>query len=105
MAAKVHDSGLTIREYLWTNFTMVDPQTGNPIQPATPAPSATPTSSPSPSAIPSPAATTSASVVPGGGTGGAGTWFGVDPPFVLAGLLLVVLASVGFAAWRGVLRG
>jgi len=105
MAAKVHDSGLTIREYLWTNFTMVDPQTGNPIQPATPTPSATPTSSPSPSAIPSPAATTSASVVPGGGTGGAGTWFGVDPPFVLAGLLLVVLASVGFAAWRGVLRG
>jgi D-alanyl-D-alanine carboxypeptidase len=105
IAAKVHDSGLTIREYLWANFTMVDPQTGNPIQPATPAPSATPTPSPSPSATPSAAATASSSVVPGGGTGGAGTWFGVEPPVVLVGLLLVVLASIGFAAWRGALRG
>jgi D-alanyl-D-alanine carboxypeptidase len=25
MAKKIHDSGLTIREYLWANFTQVDP--------------------------------------------------------------------------------
>jgi hypothetical protein len=33
-----------------------------------------------------------------------GTWFGVDQPVVLAGLLFIVLASIGFATWRGFLR-
>jgi D-alanyl-D-alanine carboxypeptidase len=101
IAAKVHASGVTIREYLWANFTMVDPQTGNPIEPATltaspmPTPSATTTPTPSPSASPTPHAEPSAGTEPNG------SWFGVDPPVVLAGgLLVIVLASIGFVAWR-----
>jgi D-alanyl-D-alanine carboxypeptidase len=106
VARKVHASGLTIREYLWKHYTMVDPKTGKPIPTATPSPSPTPSSSPevspSPSAIPSaPQATSTASVAPGAGTQDSG-WLGVDPPVVVVGgLLLLVLASVGLAAWRG----
>jgi zinc D-Ala-D-Ala carboxypeptidase len=108
VAAQVHESGLTIREYLWTHFTTVDPITGSPIPTATPTPSATPSPSPTPSATPSPtptaAASTTPSATPSAGTQPASTWFGVDPPVALAGLLLIGLASVGFAAWRGFLR-
>lgn len=106
LAAKVHDSGLTIREYLWTNFTMVDPITGSPIPTATPAPSATPTPTATPTAAPTPTMTpaTTPSAAPSAGTRPVGTWFGVDPPMALAGVLFVALASIGFAAWRGFLR-
>ncbi|HLE59112.1 MAG TPA: M15 family metallopeptidase [Candidatus Limnocylindria bacterium] len=106
LAALVHDSGLTIREYLWTNFTMVDPTTGEPIPTATPTPSATPTPTPTPSATPTPTAvaTPTLSAAPSAGTQPVSTWFGVDPPVVLAGLLFIVLASIGFAAWRGISR-
>jgi D-alanyl-D-alanine carboxypeptidase len=100
LAAKVHASGLTIREYLWTNFTMVDPITGEPIPTATPTLSPTPTPTPSPT--PTPAATPSATPA---ATQAAGRWFGVDPPVVLAGLLFVVLATIGFIAWRRFPRG
>ena len=41
VAAKVHESGLTIREYLWRNHTMLD-SSGRPAT-ASPRPSATPT--------------------------------------------------------------
>jgi D-alanyl-D-alanine carboxypeptidase len=98
MAANVHDSGLTIREYLWTNFTMVDPITGQAL------PTATPTPSPSPTAAPTAVATPTASAVPSVGPQTVGTWFGVDPPLVLAGLIVIVLASAGFVAWRGFAR-
>lgn len=104
MAAKVHDSGLTIREYLWTNFTMVDPITGEPIPTATPTPSPTPTAAPSPTAAPTAVATPTPSASPGAVTPPVSAWFGVDPPVVLAGLVFIVLASIGFAAWRGFLR-
>jgi D-alanyl-D-alanine carboxypeptidase len=109
VAAKVHRSGLTIREYLWKHYTMVDPKTGEPIETATPTPSATPSPSPevsrSPTAPPSAMvsaspATSTAPASPGAGTQ-AGGWLGVDPPVVVAGLLLLVLASIGLAAWRG----
>jgi D-alanyl-D-alanine carboxypeptidase len=105
-AAKVHDSGLTIREYLWANFTTVDPQTGNPISTATPTPSATPTATPTPSATPSatPTAVATTTAAPGAGPQPVSTWFGVDPPVILAGLVVIVLASIGFAAWRGFSR-
>jgi len=108
LAANVHDSGLTIREYLWTNFTMVDPITGEPIPTATPTPSPSPTATPTPSATPTATstavATTTQSAAPSAGIQPVGTWFGVDPPVVLAGLLFITLASIGFAAWRGFLR-
>jgi hypothetical protein len=107
LAAQVHGSGLTIREYLWTHFTMVDPKTGKPIPTATPTPSATPTATPTPSATPTATATavatTTLSADPGARTQPASTWFGVDPPVVVAGLLFTVLVSIGFAAWRGFL--
>ncbi|MEX0626478.1 MAG: M15 family metallopeptidase, partial [Chloroflexota bacterium] len=48
VAAKVHESGLTIREYLWTNFTTVDPITGEPLPTATPTPSPPPPPPPPP---------------------------------------------------------
>ena len=55
VAKEVHDSGLTIREYLWEHYTRVDPETGEPIPTATPTPSPTP----SPTASPTPVATAS----------------------------------------------
>lgn len=100
MAARVHDSGLTIREYLWTNFTMVDPITGEPIPTATPTPSPTP----SPSPTPTPVATTTPSAAPSTAPQPVLTWFGLDPPVLVAGLLFIGLASIGFAAWRWSLR-
>ena len=108
IAARVHRSGLTIREYLWKHYTMVDPETGEPIPAATPSPSATPIPSPevSPSPAPSPPATVSApqptataEASPGAGTSGG--WLGLDPPVVVVGLLVLVLASIALAAWRG----
>jgi len=57
VARKVHNSGLTIREYLWRHYTMVDPRTGEPL--ATPTP--TPSPSPSPTPVPTLAATASPS--------------------------------------------
>jgi LAS superfamily LD-carboxypeptidase LdcB len=57
VARKVHNSGQTIREYLWRHYTMVDPRTGEPL--ATPTP--TPSPSPSPTPVPTPAATASPS--------------------------------------------
>jgi len=102
LAAKVHGSGLTIREYLWNNFTMVDPITGQPVPTATPTPSPSPTPTPTPSPtatpMPTPSAAPSASAQP------VGTWLGVDPPVVLGGVGLIMLASIGFVAWRGLRR-
>jgi D-alanyl-D-alanine carboxypeptidase len=60
VAKAVHDSGLTIREYLWQHYTMVDAKTGKPIPTATPTPTPSPTPSPSPSVSPTPIATVSA---------------------------------------------
>jgi D-alanyl-D-alanine carboxypeptidase len=97
LATKVHGSGLTIREYLWANFTMVDPITGDPIPTATP----TPTPSPTPTPTPTPTVTPTPSATPSPGTQAEATWFGVDPPVVLGGVLLIVLASIGFVALRG----
>ena len=48
VAAAVHESGLTIREYLWQHYTMVDPVTGDPLPTPTPTPSPTPRPTPTP---------------------------------------------------------
>jgi LAS superfamily LD-carboxypeptidase LdcB len=104
IARKVHRSGLTIREYLWKRYTMVDPETGEPI--STPTPTPTPSASPSPSPDVTPTATPSArsssTPVPASGST-RDTWFGVDPPLAaaaFAGGLLIVLALVAFAIRR-----
>jgi D-alanyl-D-alanine carboxypeptidase len=109
LAAKIHDSGLTIREYLWANYTMVDAVTGSPlpIAPSTPSapgilgPSAEvpatspPPATPEPTSVATPTATSPAS-------SNAGAAFGVDPPVVVAGLLL--LAALGLVVALGFLR-
>lgn len=103
MARKVHRSGLTIREYMWKHFVMVDPKTGDPI--------ATPTPSPSPTPIPTATATASASLsstqsptpapaTPPASAGGGP--LGIDPLVLAAvGVGVVVLVSIAFAARRG----
>jgi D-alanyl-D-alanine carboxypeptidase len=114
LAAEIHASGLTIREYLWANYTIVDPTTGEPLPTATVGPS-TPTSpstspgvTPTPAgptsgpgrATPSPARSPAATEPP---TSEAGSWFGFDPAVVVASLLLV-LASIGLIASLGFRR-
>jgi len=67
IAQAVHDSGLTLRAYLWANFTatIVPPPTKPPGAPApTAVPVATPTLGPSPSPTPSPTAAPSPSPIP-----------------------------------------
>ncbi len=101
MAAKVHESGLTIRAYLWENDTRVDPTTGEPIPTPTPTPSPTPTPTPTPSPTPSPTPTPVATPTPTAAPSPdallTGTWFGVAPPLVLGGLLGGLLLVVGVA--------
>lgn len=104
VAAQVHESGLTIREYLWTHFTMVDVITGSPLPTATPTPSPSPTPTPSPTLTPMPTPSATPSAAPSATTQPVSTWFGVDPPALLAGLVLLVVALIGFAAWRSLVR-
>jgi D-alanyl-D-alanine carboxypeptidase-like protein len=99
VAKAIHDSGLTIREYLWTNFTLVDPVTGDPLPTATPSPSPSPTPTPTPSPSPTPMPTPAATPTPSAASGDA--WFGVGQPVILGAVLLVALAAIGFVAWRG----
>ncbi|HEY7525813.1 MAG TPA: M15 family metallopeptidase [Candidatus Limnocylindria bacterium] len=106
IARKVHRSGLTIREYLWKHFTMVDPVTGEALATPTPTPIATPAATPTPTA---PATTSdgspssSAAVVTpspsASSSGGGGA--GIDP-LILVGAVaaVVVLASLAVAAGR-----
>ncbi len=105
IAAKVHESGLTIREYLWANHTMVDPVTGLPLPTPTPTPSPTPRPTPTPTPSPTPSPTPAVSPTASVGTSpSADTWFGLDRPAAAAiGLgILLVLASIGMAIRRGV---
>jgi D-alanyl-D-alanine carboxypeptidase len=72
LAALIHESGLTVREYLWANFTtaLVPPPTGGSPAPGgsapSAAPSATPELTPEPSLVPSssPLASPSPAVTP-----------------------------------------
>ena len=104
VAKAIHDSGSTIREYLWANYTMVDPTTGLPIPSPTVTPTAPPSPSPSLTASPTaPASPAASQPDPTAGpaatlpTSSAGTWFGVDPPVLVAGFILV-LVSIGLIA-------
>jgi D-alanyl-D-alanine carboxypeptidase len=108
VAAKVHRSGLTIREYLWKHHTLVDPKTGESL--ATPTPSPSPTASPSPEISPTPRPSAAASDSPAATTASpdseAGTqvggWLGLDQPVVVGSLVLLALASIALATWRRV---
>ncbi len=102
LAKEIHDSGLTTREYLWSDFTQVDPDTGQAAPSGSPGPSGapatqTPEGSQATEASTPPSETAGAAPTPSA-TGGpstpvaaAGTWFGLDPPLVVAGGLLIVL--------------
>jgi D-alanyl-D-alanine carboxypeptidase len=105
IAAQVHRSGLTIREYLWQHYTMVNPRTGEPL--ATP----TPTPSPSPSPTPVPTELTpTASIAPSASTTptsaaitppASGGQVGIDPlVLAAAGVGVALLAFVAVAARR-----
>jgi D-alanyl-D-alanine carboxypeptidase len=106
MARKVHNSGLTIREYLWKHYTMVDPVTGEALATPTPTPSPSPT--PAPELSPTPVATATGTQAAAAATMESGTQTGglpgVDQPVAVGGLLVLLLASVGFVAWRAFVR-
>jgi LAS superfamily LD-carboxypeptidase LdcB len=108
LAGKVHASGLSIREYLWTHYTMVDARTGKLIATATPttspSPTPTPTPMPSPTATPTPTAFAAPSAGPSAGVQPSSSWFEIDALLALGGLLVLVVASMGLLAWRVVLR-
>jgi D-alanyl-D-alanine carboxypeptidase len=113
VAAKVHASGLTIREYLWTNHTLLD-RNGRPVATATPTPSATPSpsetqtptpsaTSATPSATPRPTASASPTTV---AQAPVGRWLGLDPAVLVAGAvaLLGVLTAIAFVVRRRLSR-
>jgi D-alanyl-D-alanine carboxypeptidase len=98
LAKEIHDSGLTVREYLWANFTMLD-ASGKPVPTATivpsPSPSASASAAASPSGLPATAPAPSPAATPGPASP-AGTWFAFDPAVVIAGVLTLA-ALVGLA--------
>jgi D-alanyl-D-alanine carboxypeptidase len=112
MAAKVQRSGLTIREYLWVNHTMLD-RSGKPITPPAPSPSVRPSASPSPSPL-TPTSTSSetssgpsvpaspAVAQPVGTQAPTEAWLGLAPPVLVVAAvgLLGLLAAIAFAARR-----
>lgn len=89
LARKIHDSGLTPREYLWANFTQLD----SSFQPV-PTPTTVPTPTPVPTPTLLPSAVTAGPDASAPPTSPAGTWFGLDPAVAIAGIL-IVLASIG----------
>ena len=116
LAAKIHASGLTVREYLWSHFTLVDPVTGAPLPTPTAAPTATPAASAAPSAGPtaSPATATPAVGGPPGSAGPPGGPSTAPPdtsntgellgPAVIGTGVLLVAMTVGGLAWFGLRR-
>jgi len=101
LAKLIHDSGLTIREYLWANVTQVDPVTGSPLPTAMPTPEPTATPASTPTAPPTAAPTAAPLPTPGPtdppDTGG--TLFGLDAP-VAIGLVLLLVVVGGVVAGR-----
>ncbi|HSL97652.1 MAG TPA: M15 family metallopeptidase [Candidatus Deferrimicrobiaceae bacterium] len=121
LAEAIHDSGLTIREYLWAHYTtaVVPPPSGAPLPTyaptATPdasptpsesaaaspeaSPSPTPSPSPSPSSSPTPSAEPSAAPFPPP-TGGAAA-ISPDAAAIGLGVILVMVSAVALLARRG----
>ncbi len=116
LAKEIHDSGLTIREYLWANFTQVDPACV-----ALPAPKLQTTGKPRSCAFPEPIASDAPSAAPGsaqpaaspdpsaapGASGGPASSPAPNPASSLeqampigVALVAVVVAMLGFVFWR-----
>jgi D-alanyl-D-alanine carboxypeptidase len=115
MAAKIHDSGLTIREYLWANYTQVDPacvalpppklttpgvprSCAFPAASELPSPSATSTAEASPTFTGSPEASP-AIPLSTAAPAAANAFFGIEPSTAIGGFVVLALVSVAFAAW------
>ena len=108
LAKEIHDSGLTTREYLWSHFSQVKVPSGAPAPSASTEPSTPPSQGPETSTPPLASATpespspTTAATAPAASPvptspppiSPAGTWFGLDPPVVIVGLVLI-LGSIG----------
>ena len=118
MAAKIHESGLTIREYLWANHTQLDPacvalpapELKTPGEPrscafAEPSPTAMPASAP-PTPGFSPVATAAGTPTSTAGpaatsppTSPAGSFMGIELQAAI-GIALVVALLAGLLAWN-----
>jgi len=116
LAAKIHASGVTVREYLWSHFTLVDPVTGAPlptptaVPTATPAASAVPSAGPAvsqPTATPAPGTSTGSPAAPGGPSTAppdtSNTGQSLGPAVIGIGLLLAATTAAGLA-WLGLRR-
>jgi zinc D-Ala-D-Ala carboxypeptidase len=118
IAAKIHDSGLTIREYLWANYTQLDPACvalpaptirtpGEPrscaLAAASPSPSPTlgPTPGSSPTRVPSPLASPAptGSPTPTSPPARSSAFLGLEPSVAIGGFVLLALGVVAFVAW------
>jgi D-alanyl-D-alanine carboxypeptidase len=98
IARKVHESGLTIREYLWTHYTLVDAKTGKSLSTPSPTPSPTQDATPTPLATPTASATTT-SPAPSTGPAKESDDGGLPISLPLAGgLVVVALAAVAVVA-------
>jgi D-alanyl-D-alanine carboxypeptidase len=122
LAAKIHESGLTLREYLWEHYTQVDPACvalpppeletpGTPRSCAFAAPSASPVATAPPTApATAPPATPGSAPTAGAPTPGStgpptaptGGIFGLDPVVALA-VLVLGLGAAGLLLARGAL--
>ena len=105
IAAEVHRSGLTIREYLWRNYTLLD-SSGRPIATATATPSATPsrsreTNAGTPSTTPGSQVSAPASAQPTAASGvPTGSRSAVAPVVLVGGVLgLVGALALVVGAW------
>jgi D-alanyl-D-alanine carboxypeptidase len=110
LAKKIHDSGLTVREYLWENYTTVDVTTGRPLPSPTAGNAPTPTSSASPGATAtlsavggSPPATPATPTATGAvASTGVGTWL-LIAFLAVAGAVLLGIAALGVGGRRRLL--
>jgi D-alanyl-D-alanine carboxypeptidase len=100
VAAAIHESGLTTREYLWEHYTQINPTTGEPIPSGSVAPSTGPSAAPSagPTELPTPTDPAPTGLGPSLAptsppTSGVGTLFGVSTSVVI-GLVLVLALLV-----------
>lgn len=127
LAKKIHDSGLTIREYLWANYTQVDPACvalpapplvtpGKPrscaFAEASPPPSALPPTRPPATGLATPPPATAGAIASPAPTGGpteeptndTRTILGLDPMVVVV-LVALLLAAVALPWSRRRARG
>jgi len=101
LAKKIHDSGLTTREYLWANFTQIDPS-GNPVAAASSAPTGGPSLAPGASSTVGPSGVGLGSAATGDpgstpATTPATATSGVQPSTVFW-IVLVALVAIGAIA-------